>query len=63
MKIKNNIFILIIILLTSNLNSQKFKSELKTIMVIGDNEDAPGEYLFKFPIHVTTDSQNNIYIC
>jgi len=42
--------------------SQELNFKMHELMVIGDDEYAPDEYLFVAPQQISTDSQNNIYV-
>ena len=42
--------------------AQESSFTLREQLVIGNDEDAPAEYLFYFPEFVRTDSQGNIYV-
>ena len=42
--------------------AQELSFTLQEQLVIGDDEEAPSEYLFYFPEIVRTDSQGNIYV-
>ena len=56
--------ILIVIFLTfiNNLKAQELNVDLIEEFIIGDDENAPDEYLFYLPTHITTDSKCNFYI-
>ncbi len=55
-------FSIVFALLFFDVYAQQLKVTLKEKFVIGDDENAPDEYLFAYPKHVNTDSKNNIYI-
>ncbi|MYH07829.1 MAG: hypothetical protein F4146_04640, partial [Rhodothermaceae bacterium] len=42
--------------------AQELSFTLHEHLIIGDDEEAPSEYLFYFPEIVRTDSQGNIYV-
>ena len=42
--------------------AQELSFTLHEQLIIGDDEEAPSEYLFYYPQIVRTDSQGNIYV-
>lgn len=46
----------------ATVQAQELSFTLYEHLVIGDDEDAPAEYLFSYPELIRTDSQGNIYV-
>ena len=46
----------------ASVQAQKLTFTLHEHLIIGDDEEAPSEYLFYYPQIVRTDSQGNIYV-
>ncbi len=46
----------------ATVQAQELSFTLNEHLVIGDDEDAPAEYLFSYPELIRTDSQGNIYV-
>lgn len=57
-----NILLIIFFLFVHITEANELQVQLKEVIVIGDDENAPVEYLFSRISSICTDNQNNIYV-